>query len=212
MEISLDTLRNLFQQRLPGRESQLKMAPSHREEELKALEGKDFNPRLSAVMALFFEKNQELQLLLIRRSDYVGIHAGQIAFPGGRWEESDRDFEHTALRELHEEVGIHPDKVEVIGSLTELYVPPSNFLIKIFAGYHQGIPEYKPDAREVKEVIEIPLKDLYNPKIVTQDYFVTHGRIDATLAPCYKITDQIKIWGASAMVIAELLDHLGNHS
>lgn len=212
MYLNKQKIKELFQLQLPGWESQLKMAPSHREAELNALKGKDFNPRLSAVMALFFEKEQELQLLLIRRSDYVGIHAGQIAFPGGRWEETDISFEHTALRELQEEVGIDPDEVELIGSLTELYVPPSNFLIKIFAGIHHTIPEYKPDAREVKEIIEIPLNKLLDEKLVSVDRFITYGRTQPAEAPCYKLSEDVKIWGASAMVISELLDHIRNHS
>lgn len=212
MYLSIDKIKELFQLQLPGRESQLKMAPPYREAELKALEGKDFNPRLSAVMALFFEKNNELQLLLIRRSDYVGIHAGQIAFPGGRWEETDQSFEYTALRELYEEVGIQPNEVELIGSLTELYVPPSNFLIKIFAGIHASVPVYNPDAREVKEILEIPVKELLKEEFISQDYFTAHGRTEPALAPCYKLSEEIKIWGASAMVISELLDHIRNHS
>lgn len=197
---------------LPGKESHLKMAPSHRSEELKdALEG-GYNPRLSAVMALFFEKEEQLYLVLIRRSDYVGIHAGQIAFPGGRWEESDRNFEHTALRELEEEIGIKPERVEVLGNLTEIYVPPSNFLIKTFVGYHEGRPSYFPDVREVKEVLEIPMKELMREELIAVDYFTAFGKTEPSEAPCYKISESIKIWGASAMVIAELLDHLRNHT
>jgi 8-oxo-dGTP pyrophosphatase MutT (NUDIX family) len=69
--------------------------------------------RMAAVMMLFYQKNGMTHLVLIVRNSYEGVHSGQIAFPGGKWETEDENFSVT-LRETHEEVGIHPDKMEII--------------------------------------------------------------------------------------------------
>ena len=136
---------------LPGVHSHLKLAPAHRADELR--NNKDaVNARKSAVMILFFQEDNVLKMIVIRRSVYVGIHSGQIAFPGGRYEEEDGEVRVTALREIEEEIGIPAEKIEIIGRLSDIYVPPSNFLISVFVGYLAEKPHYNIDEREVDEV------------------------------------------------------------
>ncbi|MDD3323223.1 MAG: CoA pyrophosphatase, partial [Paludibacter sp.] len=126
-----EELKQRLSQPLTGKASHLKMATKARLEELARLNGNTQQAKKSAVMLLLFHENENLQVIVIRRSNYVGVHAGQIAFPGGRFEESDIDIKTTALREIEEEIGISSDKIELIGRLSDIYVPPSNFLISV---------------------------------------------------------------------------------
>jgi len=190
---------------LPGLNSHLKMAPQHQAEELKNNLKLSQDARKSAVMILFFQEDNMLKMIVIRRSVYVGIHSGQIAFPGGRYEEEDGDVRVTALREIEEEIGIPEVKIEIIGRLSDIYVPPSNFLISVFVGYLAEKPVYKIDEREVDEVIEIPFSDFFKPNVVKQKDFYVNSIKAVSNAPYFDVTNA-EIWGASAMVISELLD------
>jgi len=202
-----EQLKHIFSRELPGVKSHLKMAPEHREEELLAVKGDEYSPRLSAVMIIFFHEDKRLKIVFIRRSEYVGIHSGQIAFPGGRYEETDIDFRFTALREVEEEIGIKADSIEILGQLSDLYVPRSNFLMKIFVGYTKEKPEYVIDTREVNEVLEFDVDDFRAADVVKRKDFKAYN-IDRTIkAPYYDINGTI-IWGATAMVLTELLDLL----
>lgn len=192
---------------LPGLGSHLKLAPEHRADELAAFTDEN-NARKSAVMILLFHENEKLKVIYIRRSFYVGIHAGQIAFPGGRYEEADGDVRITALREVEEEIGISPDKIEVLGRLTDIYVPPSNFLISTFVGYLAEKPHYTPDAREVAEVIEVDMDDFLAQDVIQEKEFLVPSAGKSVKALYYKVPNA-DIWGASAMVTSEFLDVLG---
>ena len=167
----------------------------------------ELNEKKSAVLILFFHEEDELKMIVIRRSVYVGIHSGQIAFPGGRYEEEDKDVRTTALREIQEEIGISEDKIELLGRLSDIYVPPSNFLISVFVGYLDEKPIYNIDEREVAEVIEIPFAEFYRTNQVKQKDFYVNSIQAVSNAPYFDVTNA-EIWGASAMVISELLDVL----
>ena len=207
MFLTKDQLKQKFELPLSGLNSHLKMAPEHRADELKNNKDASVNARKSAVMILFFQEDNALKMIVIRRSVYVGIHSGQIAFPGGRYEEEDGDVRVTALREIEEEIGIPKDKIEIIGRLSDIYVPPSNFMISIFVGYLAEKPVYKIDEREVEEVIEIPFSDFFKPDVIKQKDFYVNSIKAVSNAPYFDVTNA-EIWGASAMVISELLDIL----
>ena len=150
-----------------------------------------------------------LKVVFIRRSEYVGIHSGQIAFPGGRYEESDSDLRETAMREVEEELGIPRDSYEIIGQLTDLYVPPSNFLVRAYVAYTHQRPSYQPDSREVQEVIEIDFSHFFNKEIVKVKDFPAHNSVNNTSAPYFEVNDVV-IWGATAMMLRELTDLMIN--
>ncbi len=192
---------------LPGVISHQKMAPKHHLDELKNRKYPVPNAKKSAVLILFFHENDFLKMIVIRRSVYVGVHSGQIAFPGGRFEDEDIDLETTALREIKEEIGIPENKIEIIGRLSDIYVPPSNFLISIFVGYLDEKPIYNIDEREVNEVIEIPFDDFFKPDVIKHKDFYINSIKAVSDAPYFDVTN-VEIWGASAMVIRELLDVL----
>jgi len=207
MNISVDLIKHKLQLPLPGLQAHLKMASEHRISDYINEQKLIVDARKSAVMILFFEESNVLKMIVIRRSVYVGIHSGQIAFPGGRYEESDGDVRVTALREIEEEIGISEDKIQIIGRLTDIYVPPSNFLISVFVGFLVDKPVYKIDEREVDEVIEIQFSDFFKSDAVKQKDFYVNSIKAVSNAPYFDVTNA-EIWGASAMVISELIEVL----
>ncbi|MEI7501905.1 MAG: CoA pyrophosphatase [Paludibacter sp.] len=209
MNFSIDQIKQKLQLPLPGISSHLKMAPPHRAQDIVNLKDNTLNAKKSAVLILFFHEDDNLKMIVIRRSVYVGIHSGQIAFPGGRYEEEDKDVRITALREIQEEIGISEDKIEILGRLSDIYVPPSNFLISVFVGYLAEKPIYQIDEREVDEVIEIPFSEFLNHDTIKEKSFFVNSIKAADNAPYFDVTNA-EIWGASAMVISELLDILTN--
>ncbi|MFZ4725578.1 MAG: NUDIX hydrolase [Paludibacter sp.] len=207
MELNKEYIKLKLSTPLPGLDSHLKMAPKNRIASYLNEQIMVDNARKSAVLILFYHDEDELKMIVIRRSVYVGIHSGQIAFPGGRYEDEDGDVRVTALREIEEEIGIPEEKIEIISRLSDIYVPPSNFLISVFVGYLAEKPKYKIDEREVDEVIEIPFSDFFLPNVIKQKDFFVNSIKAVSNAPYFDVTNA-EIWGASAMVISELLDLL----
>lgn len=158
--------------------------------------------RESAVLILFYPSENQIFIPLILRPQYDGVHGGQMAFPGGRAEKEDENLIRTALREAQEEIGVRVSDVTILGKLTKLYIPPSNFYVQPVVGYMSRKPEFFPDPREVDKVIEISLSDIHNPKIIGRKLLNVRGvEIDT---PFYDILETT-VWGATAMMIAELL-------
>lgn len=186
---------------LPGRLVQLVMAPSSRKNiEYSRLPG--YSPRVGGVLLLFYPVEERIKLLMILRAEYKGIHSGQVSFPGGKFEPADGDIKYTALRETYEETGIAPHEVKIIGRLTELYIPPSNFLVHPFVGYADKKPLMRADKQEVEELLEVDLHELADPgNIESLNMKANNGMI--IQAPCYKLQGR-KVWGATAMIICEL--------
>ncbi|MFM7894518.1 MAG: NUDIX hydrolase [Flavobacterium sp.] len=145
-----------------------KMAPLERISYLKEENYIDKNPRKAAVLMLFYPKNEVTHLALIVRNSYPGVHSSQIGFPGGKVEEFDADLEETALRETHEEVGIEPQKIQIIKPFSEIYIPPSNFLVAPFMGISHEELTFIPDLDEVKRVLEFSIADFLDEKSITK--------------------------------------------
>ena len=163
--------------------------------------------RRSAVLILFYPHKESIYLPLILRPQYDGVHAGQMAFPGGRMERTDRDLTQTALREAQEEIGIRVQDVTVLGQLSELFIPPSNFYVQPVVGMLTARPDFYPDPREVDAVVEVRLDTLLDKTIVGDSQIEVRGiTVDA---PYYAIEGH-RVWGATAMMIAELLAVLSN--
>jgi 8-oxo-dGTP pyrophosphatase MutT (NUDIX family) len=124
-----------------------------------------------------------------------------MSFPGGAWEKKDGSLEITALRETREELGI-TGEITLLGSLTELYIPVSNFLVTPFVGWTNRKPEFDPDPSEVQYVIETTLEELSDPGNQDAETMFRHGQ--TIIAPYFRIGNE-KIWGATAMMVSELL-------
>ncbi|RTY77960.1 CoA pyrophosphatase [Flavobacterium sp. LS1P28] len=191
---------------LPAFDAHIKMAPLERLESLKKSTIEAENPRIAAVMMLFYPKKDSAHFVLIVRNSYKGVHSAQIAFPGGKYELQDGNYAITALRETHEEVGIHPDKIEIIKPFTQIYIPPSNFMVYPFLGISKEELVFVLEPAEVACIIEIPLSTFLSDAIVIEAKLSTSYANDINV-PAFKIEEHI-IWGATAMMLSELKDVL----
>ena len=191
---------------LPAFHAHIKMAPINRMEDLKNMDFSKKNPRIAAVLMLFYPKNDQTHLVLILRNAYEGIHSAQVGFPGGKYEQEDEDLIFTALRETHEEIGINPKTIEIVKSFTKLYIPPSNFLVHPFLGISKVELIFVADPVEVAAVIELPLSVfLSEDTVVNSDVKTSYSSSSAV--PAFKIQDHI-VWGATAMILSELKEVL----
>jgi 8-oxo-dGTP pyrophosphatase MutT (NUDIX family) len=189
-------------EKLLATDAHLKMAPLERISYLKEEQYKDKNPRQAAVLMLLYPKNKVTHLALIVRNSYPGVHSSQIGFPGGKVEEEDNDLAATALRETHEEVGVSSDKVEIIKPFSQIYIPPSNFLVAPFMGISEKELTFVPDLDEVKRVLEFPLHALLDKKTITQVKMTTSYATDIEV-PAFMVKKYL-VWGATAMMMSEL--------
>lgn len=187
---------------LPGNKAHLKMASKVRLKDLKF--NHDTSTAIkSSVLILLYPHEDKLKTVFIKRQTYDGVHSGQISFPGGRVEETDSSLIETALRESNEEVNIDPDKVNIIGTLSEMYIPPSNYLVLPVVGYQNSKPTFIPEKSEVAEIIEADIDFLFNDKLVKETLLDVRGyKIEA---PYFDVHGHI-VWGATAMILSELKD------
>jgi 8-oxo-dGTP pyrophosphatase MutT (NUDIX family) len=197
----IEKLKIRLQQPLPGEDTQYLMAPLGRSQ-IKDLQPENYQPRKSAVMILLFQQENSIKTIFIERPIYEGVHSGQVAFPGGKFEDSDIDLKQTALRETFEEVGIQPEKIEVIGQLTDLYIQPSNFLVSPYIGFTNELPNFIANSREVQQIVTYNLFDLNNDDIKSEKEITFSGGFKLK-TPYYEIQG-LTVWGATAMMISEL--------
>ena len=176
------------------------MAP--RPKYIEGIEGIHTCPPIkSAVLVLIVPYENELAIPFIQRSNAGKYHGGQIALPGGKMEKEDSDALQTALRDCHEEIGGPEEKVSILGVLSDIYIPLSNFNITPIVGTTLKLPDFTLSANEVEKVILVKLSDLFNDGNKTTHSFTRHDH--EIVAPGYNIGDHF-IWGATAMIIAEL--------
>ncbi len=200
MVFDLELLRNRLKEPLPGMKAH-KEVLSYTRASAEKIRAESVNYREGAVLLLLYEHNDEFYTALIRRSQYEGVHSGQIAFPGGRREPDDLDLSNTALRETHEEIGVLPDHIDLIGELSEIYIPPSQFVVSPFIGYSRTRPNFVADPFEVAEVIEVPVKIFLEDNAITQRKVQVSTGLTLNV-DCFIIQNGI-VWGATAMILAE---------
>jgi 8-oxo-dGTP pyrophosphatase MutT (NUDIX family) len=156
--------------------------------------------RPSAVLVLFSEGQDGPDLLFIRRSDGLRLHAGQPAFPGGAIDAADSGPVAAALREAAEEVGVDPAGVEVVGILPELFIPPTGFLVvPVLAWWRRPVALAPVDTGEVAAVERISVRELADPA-VRMMVRVRDGRT----TPAFRVRGMV-IWGFTAMLVDRLL-------
>ncbi len=198
--MTIDEVRRACQCSPPGLEAQARMAPPYRSDMIRQM----LNPpacRQAGVLVLLYPHQGQLHFPLTKRPDSVEFHKGQISLPGGS-QESGESLAQTALREAKEEIGIDPAAIEVMGELSMMYVPPSNFCIFPFVGYAPRRPEFRLEALEVAELIEAPLDTLLDPATARVEEWEIRGQVWPI--PFYQFGPH-KVWGATAMVLAELV-------
>ncbi len=198
----ISQLGELLRQPLPGHAAHLAMSPLGRgnsEDEIRDLLSP---PRESAVMVMLYPEADQVFMVLIKRPDYHGVHSGQVSLPGGKFEDSDVEFVRTAMRETHEEIGVNPNEIEIVGNLTRIYIPPSNFIVYPFVGYCTQPPSFITD-QEVDRVMVIPVDVLLDENIVKQGKFKAGGNINFEVKAPYFDIDGERVWGATACILNE---------
>jgi 8-oxo-dGTP pyrophosphatase MutT (NUDIX family) len=193
------SLKEELQKPLPGLKAQQEMVPLSRR---KDLESEPVNPKKGGVLLLIYEDGPNLMLVFIERTDDGGVHSRQISFPGGKFEFGDKDLIHTSLREAEEEVGIDAANVQVLGKLTQMFIPVSNFLVSPTVGFYKGKPNFKPNPTEVAEILEVSLQHLMNDQTRRIDTVDVRGR--KFEVPVFHVNHH-NIWGATAMMLNEFI-------
>jgi len=188
----------------PGLRAQCRMMPRPRPGHRLYTEAEETSLKAGVMLALY-SRDGALHLPLIRRAGTVFHHRDQIGLPGGRLE-GDETYDQAALRETQEELGISPEKIRVLGHLTPLYIPPSNYCIYPVVGVLDETPVFLPDPWEVAEVIEVPLAHLLDSRHLRRENWIIQG--EPVQVPFYAFGHH-KIWGATAMVLAEFLELAG---
>jgi 8-oxo-dGTP pyrophosphatase MutT (NUDIX family) len=200
----IERLRQRLAGRLPGESAQYLMAPPRRGRPDHALSMK-VPQREGAVLLYLFPQRGDWHTVLMKRPAYPGVHGGQVSIPGGRLEPGE-DHRQAALREFEEETGVAVPGRQLIGSLSELFIPVSHFRVRPFVAYAMQRPCFSPDPTEVEEIIELVIPSLMS------DSTVRCGRVclssgESVEAPYFDV-DGHRVWGATAMILSELKEIL----
>lgn len=198
----IELLAERLKKELPGSRSHSRMTSDARMRQ-QQMHYKTAEAKKGAVLIFLYPMKGSVYTVLIKRQHDGGVHSGQISFPGGKMEEQDQNGYETALREAHEEVNIHPGSVHVAGHLTELYIPPSNFLVLPVVAYSERKPGLKPEPMEVAAIMQVDLLRLKREFPVKKRIIKVRG--DAINAPYFDIEGET-VWGATAMIMSEMLD------
>ncbi len=200
----IERLTKRYKRGLPGRDYQLKMAAILK----RTIFDAPPTARKAAVLMLLVPKKGEWHVVLTERTGNDNDpHSRQISFPGGSVEAADVDLEATALRETHEEIGVEPSAIQLIGAMTDVYIPVSNFHVQPFLAWTKGPPQYKRQKREVETVIETPISVLKNEANWKVKDIRISAEYDLKNVPYFDV-DGKHVWGATAMMLAELLEIL----
>lgn len=181
----------------PGYAAQKKMAPSNRQSK------PEMDPRtciLSAVLLCLYPIRNEWYICFMKRTVDHRVHSGQISFPGGKYEKSDYLLQETAIREAKEEMNIELSGKNIVGTLSSLYVPPSNFYIHPYVACLPKSPDFKANPNEVEEIIEVKLSELFQEQS-KKTKAISREAISFDI-PYYKVGNH-QIWGATAMILSE---------
>ena len=199
--LTLDDIRSALSRPLPGLRGQQIMAPGYRPLDPQSYEEGSKTCRRAAVLLLLYPIQDQLYTILTQRRHDLPQHPGQIAMPGGS-RDGNETVAQTALREAHEEVGIDPQSVEVVGRLTHIYIPPSHFCIQIVVGVTPERPRWHANPAEIATLLEAPLSMFLDPAFRKTALVERDGR--QWQVPYFAIDDH-KVWGATAMALGELI-------
>ena len=169
----------------------------------------DSPPKKGAVMIALYPDEGKIYFPLMQRPPYEGIHGGQVSLPGGKMEEADEDLIETAIRETYEEIGVKISDDEIIGSLSDLNVTASNFIVKPVVSILQRKPDFVKDPREVEAIFKAEVQHLIHPETL-QETELTVAQEVRLKAPFFDIEERV-VWGATAMILSEFVEILKEH-
>lgn len=198
MQMDAEHIKKALGGKLPGRLSHKNLLPPGRELEIP--QNKIDRVKKSSVLLLLFNENDELKVCLIKRPVHMKHHAGQIALPGGKIEKGETALQ-TALRETEEEVGIKPEEIIILGSLSKLYIEVSRFQIQPIVGWLTKKPVFKLNKDEVEKTILFPVRNFKMPFRLAELQTIS-GKLQV---PGVRYENEI-IWGATAMILSEFTD------
>ena len=201
---SVAKIRNL---ELPGEKAHLFMFPPYRNELMEMMKDKMQHAKKAAVMVLFYpDRSYHTNLVLILRKTYKGVHSAQVGFPGGKVESEDQSLLQSATRETEEEVGVKQGDIQVIKSLSNVYIPPSNYSVYPFLGVMDYTPIFTKQDDEVEAILEINLADfLSDASLVTKPVKTSYEK--EVEVPAFYLHGQT-VWGATAMILSEVKELL----
>lgn len=202
MRATADALRDRLTRPLPGLDAQLRMAPRPR----PGWDPHTLPPGLrdAAALLLLYPHDDVWHVPLTLRGSALRHHTGQVSLPGGRLDAGE-SIEAAALREADEEVGVAPASVEVIGRLTPLHIPVSGHLLHPVVGVAAARPSFRVAAAEVERLIEVPVAHLRAPEVVAWEQRRRERPPNVLMDVPYFAVDGVRVWGATAMILAEFL-------
>lgn len=204
MQKIIPRIKNALQNPLPGPDAQYRMSHVLR----RSYKAPPQEHKKAAVLLLLYPKNGEAHIVLTERaSHHKDSHSGQMSFPGGRKEETDKNLQETALREAEEEIGVNKSELIVLGSLSHLYIPVSNFLVQPVLAYSENELNFAPEPTEVKEVVEAPMRLILDEKTKMKTNIKISERMTLKDVPYFNVHGKI-VWGATAMMLNELVEML----
>lgn len=164
----------------------------------------------AAVLILLFPVGSSIKTVLIRRSNthLQDRHRGQVSFPGGKKDQHDTDHYSTALREASEEIGIVADDLDLLGKLSKLYIPVSNFIVSPYVSIVDYRPSFIRDTNEVDEIIEVDLHPRDFKRAQKHKDMTMHNGMVIKQIPHFDVQGHI-VWGATAMILAEFFSLTG---
>jgi 8-oxo-dGTP pyrophosphatase MutT (NUDIX family) len=204
----VEQIRRKLTEPLPGQSAQLRMAFAQRAEQLRLDPSVPAHAKIACVALILWQNQDDWHTILIQRTtNPQDRHSGQISFPGGKYDENDGNLITTALREVHEEIGVPPAQVEILGQLTELYIPVSNFVVYPFVGVLSGSPTFSLQAGEVEHIMMPPIRHFQEEGNKAFKELRVGTGVLLKDVPCY-VVEEKAVWGATAMIISEFLELL----
>ncbi len=196
-----------LKQPLPGPLAHMQMAPH----EGRLHHNVPQHAKQAAVLILLYPHDQQVHTVFISRTRHQNdVHSGQISFPGGRQDPSDLDLEDCALRETKEEIGLATERSAILGRLSPLYIPVSNFLVTPMMAALEEVPDFTPEPLEVQSILPIPMEQLLDERsLASKDMVLSSGRVIRKV-PYFAVGSQV-IWGATAMILSECLQLIREH-